>query len=853
MAALGRVAETQRASLFMVIMAAWQVLVSRYSGRHDFAVGVPVSGRTRKKYLGVFGCFVNTLVIRADLDGADTFAEVVGRVQRTAMRAYRHADMPYEQLIDALRVRGQGVRRQGADVPLVNVMLSVREEVPTRYLLSGMEGDLVELDTGTAKFDLMLEVVHTGSFARGTIRCAADLFDETAAQLMSARMLHLAAVLAQDPDRPLRQIDLTTAPERAVLRRGIGRRGSAEGLVGLIHAPIEHQARHNPDALAVTAHGEVASYGDLNAAANRLAHRLTTGGIGPETRVAILIDRSVSLVVALLAVLKASGTFMVIDPAEPDVRRDRMLALSGARVLLTTRDLAGRVGFASEVLAVDDPATVALMPATDPPPMAAPDNLAYLVFSSGSAGEPKGIAVEHRSLDRYLAAIEAELDARPGDVHVGMSSLSGDLWLTSLFPALRTGGVVRFVPRDRALDPIMLARWFGESPCDFLKMTPSHLRVLLSIDDPRAILPRRGLVIGGEPLGWDLADRVGELAPDCPVLNSYGPAEAAVAVLIHRLPATPGRRISAMVPLTDALGDNRVIVLDDAMRLVPPDMPGELFIAGSQLARCYVGPPSATACRFLPDPYGPPGARIYRTGDRVRLLPGGGVQILGRTDRQVKIRGMLIQPAEIENVLLGHPRIEAAAVTATPMRGEDSSLTAYVVTDGTGPLGDAEMRAYVRARLPGQFVPRSIITVPALPIGANGKIDYAALPGMPAPAPAPRSPQAPAAGMERALLDIWTSLLDAGEVGLDDNFFDVGGHSLLLVQLQHRIGERTGQSVTILDLTRHTSIRTLAEHLTGCAASSVGQDSAGQQGVAESRARQRLAARQLRLSSRTQG
>jgi amino acid adenylation domain-containing protein len=794
---LGR---AENATLFMVLFATWLTLLSQHSGQSDLAVAVPVAGRDRHEFVDLIGCFVNTIVLRVQVDPAESFRELLRRVRVIALRGYSHQATPFDQVVNAV-----GADRLINRMPLADVLFSVRPQVSVAGVLPGVETELLEISTGSTKFDLALELVESGAGLHGRLQYATQLFDPATAGRFVDHFVALVGAIVDDPDAVAR----VPAPTGSVAEPG-----TFAGWPGHVPERFAQQVDATPDACAVEAEDGNLSYSELSVCAAAIAAR-----VGGGQRVGLLLGRTTRYVAALLGVLAAGSAYVPLDPAEPAARIARMVERADVRIVVTTAEFATRLeGLPVEVVIGEtEPGLIVDSGRDLPAPWpVGPESLAYVVFTSGSTGEPKGVAVEHRQLDSYLVGIEAVLAPRPGDRHAVVSALTADLCLTTLLLALVTGGTVVLVPAAVAIDPGALGAHLQR--IDYLKITPSHLSAVLS---PH-VLPRRSLVLGGEPVEWRLVERVRELAPDLDLVNHYGPAETTVGVLAGRagrwptsspprstLPTSPQSSSpqstlpSATVALTHRIGGSTAYVLDHQRMPVPV---GELYIGGPQVSRGYVGRPDLTQERFVPDPFS--GGRMYRTGDRARVRPDGSIDILGRFDRQLKVRGYRVEPGEVEEALRAHPDIDAAAVSTR--RGD---LVGYIVPRQWPGPDDAQLREHLRSRLPAPFVPAGFARLTALPVTGNGKLDQAALDAH--GVPSTTVVVVARSETERALTEIWRTVLDVEQVGVEDNFFDVGGHSLLLVELQRQIRQRLGHEMSVLDLMRITTVRGQAGHLDG--------------------------------------
>jgi amino acid adenylation domain-containing protein len=586
---------------------------------------------------------------------------------------------------------------------------------------------------------------------------------------------------------------------------------------GLVHNLFERQAERNPDAVALVCGRQHLTFFDINFRANQLAHFLRKKGVGPECYVAILAHRTPETIIALLGILKAGGAYVPLDPLSPAERISFFLQDAGVSLLLAKESsvkipVSPRV----RVLSFDsDWATVAIEPGENFTNGATAESAAYVIYTSGSTGMPKGVIVEHRHLMSYVLSVVEALELPSTASFAVMSTLAADLGFTTIFPSLCLGGNLHVLSEVCSSDSLALEEYCSRCPLDVVKITPSHLSALLASPHPEKVLPRARLVLGGEVLSSALVERVRELTDDCAIFNHYGPTETTVGAAFCRVGSAPPK--DGMIPLGRPLPGTQIYLMDPDLAFVPLGVKGELCIGGQRLSRGYLNRPDLTAERFVPDPSGAvSGGRIYRTGDQARYLPDGNLEFLGRLDDQVKIRGFRVELGEIEAVLRKHPALQECAVAAYEDRTKETRLVAYVVTRNTEEShssSDVELRAFLRRMLPAYMVPAAFLRLEALPRHRSGKLDRRSLP----------EPQeifhlragyvAPRNEVESAIGEIWRQALGVAEVGLDDNFFDLGGHSLIMLRVHSQLRERLGRDFPMLVLFEHSSVRSLAEYL----------------------------------------
>jgi natural product biosynthesis luciferase-like monooxygenase protein/amino acid adenylation domain-containing protein/FkbM family methyltransferase len=790
-AGLAALARDRRVTLFTVLLAVLDVLLHRTSGQTDLAVGTLVANRGRGELEGLVGCFADALVLRADLGGDPSCNELLDRLGPQLLDAWANGDLPFARLVEELQPE-----RSLGQTPFFQVMLLQQDAPEAAPALGGAALDLLPVDNGTAKLDLLLSLTHRGAEIAGTLEYDAGLFDAATVERLVRHLGNLGAAAVRDPDCRISELPMMTmAEESAVLMQSRGER--QEWGARCVHQLFEEHAARSPRAPALICEDQLLTYGELDARTNQLARRLRSLGVGPEVRAAICLERSPELLVAILAVLKAGGAYVPLDVRSPRRRLSALLADAGARVLISTSTLAAgwpRLAARPVLLDVEREA-LAGQSAAALDAVAAPGNLAYVIYTSGSTGRPKGVALEHRQLHHYLAALLRRLDLPTGSSFATVSTIAADLGNTCVFGAVASGGCLHLVAEERIADAAAMAELGARQPVDVLKIVPSHLAALLTAERPERLLPRRLLILGGEAASWALVEKVRALAPGCAVLNHYGPTETAVGVATCRLDAGTAGAGTAP-PIGRPLDRTALYLLDRALRPVPGGVPAALFVAGPGLARGYLGRPALTAERFVPDPFGgEPGGRLYATGDLARYRSDGNLEFLGRADGQVKIRGFRIELGEIEAVLATHPQVWRASVgTASGPQG--TYLIAWFAASPEAAAAPApdELRAFLAERLPSAMVPHAFVRLAAMPLTANGKVDRRALALLPgataAPLPAAGAAVAggaPASPVEELLCAIWAELLGAAPRSLDDSFFDLGGHSLLATQLASRI------------------------------------------------------------------
>ncbi|MBV9108645.1 MAG: amino acid adenylation domain-containing protein, partial [Gemmatimonadetes bacterium] len=803
-------ARREEATPFMVMLAAFQVLLWRWSGEEDLVVGSPVAGRTRTETEGLIGFFVNTLPLRADLSGDPAFTSLLHRVRETTLGAYQHQELPFERLVEALHPE-----RSLGHAPVFQHVFALQNAAPAELQLPGVRMELMATESGTARFDLEWSLWEREEGITGAIHYAEDLFDRETVERMAGHYRRLLEAAVARPGARVSTLPLLSGDERARLVAEAG--GPDLALPDLpVHRRFEAQAARTPDAVAVVSGETVLSYAELDRRANRLAHHLRARGVGPEVLVAICVHRGAPMLEAMLAALKAGGGYLPLDPDYPADRIAYMLGDSGTRVLVTESTLLGGVpleGMDTVVLDRDAEAISAwpeTPPALPPSPFPVPSTLAYVIYTSGSTGRPKGVGVEHGALAATMAAAGRAFGLGPGDRAPSLASFAFDIWLFESLLPLLAGGSVRFFARERVLEVPRLAR--DLAACTVLHAVPALMRSIVQAvrARPGGVLPGlRRAFVGGDAVAPDLLEEMRQAFPAAEIHVLYGPTEAAIICSAHRL----GDERASRQMVGRPLGNAALHVLEPGGSVAPAGMAGELCLGGRSVARGYLGRPSLTAERFVPDPFpAVPGARLYRTGDRVRRPASGELEFLGRTDRQVKVRGFRIEPGEIESALRRHPQVDDAVV-AVAGEGDARRLAAWVVPSSLPGAPDAEaLKAHLRGGLPDYMVPGAFAFLERFPLTPSGKVDRRALPAAGAAAETavyvePRTPT------ERAVAEVFGQVLGVERVGAADNFFSLGGHSLLAMHVWSHLEDRCGVGLPLRTLFEHPVVQALAAAL----------------------------------------
>jgi len=812
---LRQLSRQQGATLFMTLLAAFQVLLQRYTGQADIVVGSPIAGRNRIESEGLIGFFVNQLVLRGNLSGNPSFKELLSRVRHVCLDAYLNQDIPFEKLVEELQPE-----RNLSHAPVFQISFSLETPSQDRLELPGLSLTVLPVETGTAKFDLSLSLVETGAGLRGTVEYDRDLLEaESVQQLMGHYELLLQSIV-QEPARRLWELELLGAAERQeLLAQGVGAGAGAvvpkvtESLAVL----FARQVAARPEAAAVVYEEERLSYRELDERGNQVAQRLRRMGVGAETIVGLCLPRSVGMIVGLLGIVKAGGAYLPLDGSYPDERLRYMVADADARVVLTSAAERERVvRWGVETLCLDQWEEFAEESVSAPASEATTANLAYVIYTSGSTGKPKGVQVEQRSLINHSQAIAQAYDLRVTDRVLQFTSLSFDVAAEEIFPSLLHGAAV-----------ILNSAGSPASMTDFLKFIDDADITVLNLPSPfwhelvseltisHLTLPEslRLVIAGSDSVLPEKLSRWHELVGQrIEWRNAYGPSEATITTTIYQPPAASDKLALHSVPIGRPITNTRIHVLDQALKPLPVGVRGELYIGGAGLARGYTQP-HLTAERFIPDPYSPAeGARLYRTGDLGRLLPDGNIEFVGRVDQQIKLRGYRIELSEVEAALKSETGVAEAVVLLKEDGPGDKRLVAYLLAqDENASLSATSLRASLKEKLPEYMIPTSFVELGEMPLTASGKLDRQRLASAGAERLGPDSKfVAPSKPTEELLCGLWAEVLKVERVGINDNFFELGGHSLLATQVVSRVRETFGVELQLRSLFEAPTVRGLA-------------------------------------------
>ncbi|MDZ8257987.1 non-ribosomal peptide synthetase [Nostoc sp. ChiQUE01b] len=790
-----QLSQQQGVTLFMTLLAAYNTLLYRYTGQEDILVGTPIANRDRTELEGLIGFFVNTLVMRTDLAGNPSFNELLPRLREMALSAYAHQDLPFEMLVEALQPE-----RDLSHTPLFQVMFVLLNAPMSEIELTGLSVSGLPIGITTAKFDLTLTMENTPNGLFGWWEYNTDLFDSSTIERMTGHFLTLLEAIVANPSERISQLPMLKASEQQQLLVEWNDTQVDYPQDKCIHQLFEELVERTPDAIAVVFENQQLTYQELNTRANQLAHYLQSLGVGADALVGICVERSLEMVVGLLGILKAGGTYVPLDPEYPQERLRFILEDAQVSVLLSQHHLVEKLPECQAQLVSLDTNWQLISQLTQENPITdvQASNLAYVIYTSGSTGQPKGVQISHKSVSNFLSAMQQRPGITKQDTLLAITTISFDIAALEIFLPITVGACLVIASREVTLDGRELFDLLVKSKATIMQATPATWRLLLDSNYQFSDLK---ILCGGEALPWDLVNQL--LAKNTSVWNLYGPTEATIWSSVCQLESN-----ESLISIGRPISNTQIYILDQNLQPVPVGVLGELHIGGAGLAKGYLNRPELTQEKFIPNPFsggrgqgagsrgaGEQGSRgtiqhsalLYKTGDLARYLPDGKIEYLGRIDNQVKIRGFRIELGEIEAVLSQHPNVQASCVVARENIRSDKRLVAYIVAQPQVTLTISELRSDLKKKLPDYMVPSAIVILESLPLTPNGKIDRRAL-----PAPEPSSELlekyvAPRTPIEEVLALIWQQVLKVELVGRHDNFFELGGHSLLATQLISRV------------------------------------------------------------------
>jgi amino acid adenylation domain-containing protein len=808
------------ATLFVALLATFGTLLGRYAGQDDVVIGTPFAGRNRTELESMVGYFINPLALRLDLSGDPTFAELLGRARETVLSAFAHADVPYEDV-----VRVTNPQRDMSQTPVFQAMMVLHNPAwqtdRPKFQPEGIRCAEISHEKGWAKFDLLVGMSERTTGLNTTWEYSTELFKPASVARMMEHFGTLAESVAASPDRPISRLSMLSESERAkVLVSWNSRHRDPLPERESIKELFEEQVDRTPDATAVAFRGEHVSFGELNTRANRVASLLRSHGVGPGTLVGVMMEKSLDLLPAVIGVVKAGGAYIPLDPMYPSNRLEFMISDAQPSLLLTqVRHRDSVPDSAAVTLVLDAPGALDGTEETNPPRTAGADDLAYVIYTSGSTGQPKGAMIANRSLVSAFYAYERAYRLRELKAHAQMASFSFDVFTGDMIRSLLVGAKLVLCPLEVVVDPPALYDLMRREGIDMAEFVPATASLLFEWADStgQRLDFMRLVVVSSEAWRNEKYRFYKDLCgPSTRLVNSYGLTEATIDSTWFEAGPDAELVSGRFVPIGEPLQNTRVYVLDTNLEPQPIGIAGELCVGGVAVARGYLNRPELTAERFVPDPFDrAPGGLLYRTGDRARWLPDGTIDFLGRTDRQIKIRGFRVEPGEIEAVLERHSGVRAAAVTDRQDEAGQARLAAYIAPSEPGAWPPAgELRALVAEQLPAYMVPAAWVEIEQLPVTPNGKVDLDALPEPDFDRAAVGDAFVAAeTESERRLAAIWSEVLDVEQIGVNDNFFALGGHSLLAMKVMSRVRDELGVSFALRAIFDTPTVRELAASL----------------------------------------
>ncbi|HEY4326480.1 MAG TPA: amino acid adenylation domain-containing protein [Mucilaginibacter sp.] len=797
--------QQQGATLYMTLLTALKVLLYRYSGQEDICVGTTVAGRTEYDLEELIGFFVNTLALRSQIKGNMSFNALLQQVKTTTIEAYSHQEVPFEKVVDAV-VKGRDMSRH----PLFQVLFTLQNTPETPELKLGSLNLTTESqEQNTSRFDLAFTMSETSTGIQGTVEYNTDLFCEARIQRMTEHLRELLGSAVSSPNTAAGCLEILTIDEQEKLL-DYGRSVCFHPAEATVAGLFEAQALEFPEQDAAVFAGKSITYKDLNETANKLAHELRRLGVKENTLVPLYAERGLGMLIGILGILKAGGAYVPIDTDFQGERVNYMLKDIGASVAVSSSKNSGLLQSLSsnylKIVEVDSIETDEFILA-NPIRSLKPEHLAYVIYTSGSTGKPKGVQVSHRNLVDYVYGLNERTGISNCRSYALVSTIATDLGNTVLYSSLLFGGTLHVFTRETVSHIEELHEYFSKHRIDCLKIVPSHWKAL-SPEDGAPLLPQLMLIFGGEAFPLDQVQRIHRYCGDCRIFNHYGPTETTIGKLVYELGDEAQEDFK--IPIGRPFSNTTVYVLSKERMLCPIGVPGELYIAGSGLARGYLNREDLTVDMFVVDTRGGEAAKMYRTGDLVLYQPDGNIQFIGRVDDQVKIRGYRVEPGEVERILEESELVKQAVVISRAEKQDDMQLLGYIVPNG--PYDRAGIQTYLKKRLPDYMMPAYLVELKSLPLTANGKIDRKALPN-PDGASLEGKYIAPRNETEAKLVEIWQELLGLERVGIFDNFFEIGGHSLLAMRVASVIRKELNIEVSIRDLFVYSTIAGLATYL----------------------------------------
>ncbi|MTJ48121.1 non-ribosomal peptide synthetase [Dolichospermum sp. UHCC 0259] len=789
--------------LDIILLACWQILIWRLTGESEIVIGTAASRREYEELNDVLGLLANWLPIKTKFTPNLNFIEVLAVVKQTLENATEWQDYFVPEAVET-----DGLIAFPIGFEFNNISVHNSDDIEVKFTLQ-------EIYSLIEPFKVKLSCLQDNHSLVAEFYYDINCFSQATIQRLAKNFQTLLINTLNNSNIPISELEILSDSECQQLLVEFNQTKIEYDREKCIHELFAEQVEKTPNQVAVVFENEEITYKELNCKANQLAHYLKKQGVQPDFVVGLCVERSLEMIVGLLGILKAGGVYLPLESNLPTEALNLRLQEAKTSLVITQQSLINR--FEKEkVIAIDaDWENIAVESNKNPHTEVKPENLVYVIFTSGSTGKPKGVAAEHRQLFNYINAIAHELNLPTTANYATVSSLSADLGNTMIFPSLCRGGCLHIISSARVGNAVELAEYCRQHPIDCLKIVPSHLAAFLSAT-PLAvsIIPRQCLILGGEIASWKLISQIQQQAPNCQIFNHYGPTETTIGVLTYAVANQDDELTSETVPLGRPLANTQVYILDEDLKPVPLGVRGELYISGAGLSRGYLNQPELTAERFIYHSFLGQDLRLYKTGDRVRYLEDGNIEFLGRVDNQVKIRGFRIELAEIELTLGQHPTIQQAVVTVQQSEN-NQRLIAYLVPQAKATININELRSFLKQKLPDYMLPSAFGILKKLPLTPNGKIDRQALPDIESlSSELAVKYEPPKTEIEQAIAQLWQQLLQIGKVGINDNFFDIGGHSLLLVQVHAKLRDMFPVDIAITHLFAHPTISSLSEYLT---------------------------------------
>ncbi|QDL10798.1 non-ribosomal peptide synthetase [Brasilonema octagenarum UFV-E1] len=834
-------AQKYNTSTAVVLLACWQTLIWRLTGQPDIVIGMACDRRDYEELQNLLGLVATWLPIKSHLTPDLRFKELLELAEQTIEAGSEWQDYFVPEPLENNNTLAFPI---GFEF----------EQLPEQLIAGGVSFYIDKYYTCIEPFKVKLTCTQRDNLLIAEFYYDVNYFSSETIERLAGQFKTLLSSATANPENKISQLEILSKSDRQQLLVEFNQTQIDYPQDKCIHQRFEEQAQKTPNNIAVIFEDQQLTYAELNRKANKIAHHLQTLGVKPEVLVGLCVERSSEMIIGLLGILKAGGAYLPLDPGLPKESLAFRLQDAQVPLLLTQQRLVDALPTdASQIVCLDtDWDIIAQHSDENPTSVVTTENLVYVLFTSGSTGTPKGVAIEHRQLLNYLNGIIDKLNLSTITNFATVSTLAADLGNTVIFSSLCSGGCLHVLSAECATDSAALGKYCRKHPIDCLKIVPSHLATLLASAPSESILPRARLILGGEAASWELIEQIQASAPNCLIFNHYGPTEATVGVTTFAVGDKQANHSSQTVPLGRPLANTQIYLLDQQLQPVPIGVPGELYIGGACLARGYLNRSELTAQRFIPNPFAQTGliasnsgSRLYKTGDKARYLSDGNIEFLGRVDHQVKVRGFRIELGEIESILCQHPEVQQAAVTAWEKELSNQYLVGYIVPKHKQTLSVSELYRFLRQKLPEYMVPSTFVMLKALPLTPNGKVNRNAL-----PEPDDHRPELeatyepPRTQVEQTIANIWQQMLHVEKVGIHDNFFDLGGHSLLLVQIHAKLREVLNTNISIVNLFEYPTINSLAKYLT--------QEQTETSSFEESdkRAQSRIASRQSRAQSR---